>query len=257
MSTLDTARMQRVATALDANNAAIRAKGVTVPEGTKLDEQAALIAQIETGGYTAGDFLDPSMPKGVVYSERNIANDKYGFYGRKGITKVIIPEATGISDSAFMLCTALEAVEAPKVFSCGAASFNGCTKYKYAVFPRLLTVYTSVFFGCTSLLAADFGGSPSSSQGFIRATSFQNDSKLSILVLRASVVWTLSYINVFQGTPFASGKSGGKLYVPSAMIEAYQSATNWSTILGYANNQILPIEGSIYETQYVDGTPIA
>lgn len=50
MSTLDTARMQRVATALDANNAAIRAKGVTVPAGTKLDEQAALIAQIETGG---------------------------------------------------------------------------------------------------------------------------------------------------------------------------------------------------------------
>lgn len=26
--------------------------------------------------------------------------------------------------------------------------------------------------------------------------------------------------------------------------------------LGYANNQILPIEGSIYETKYADGTPI-
>lgn len=49
MATLDTARMQRLASALDANNAAIRAKGVTVPSGTKFDEQAALIAQIPTG----------------------------------------------------------------------------------------------------------------------------------------------------------------------------------------------------------------
>ena len=59
-----------------------------------------------------------------------------------------------------------------------------------------------------------------------------------------------------NSNPFANGKSGGTLYVPADMISSYQSATNWSTILGYANNQILPIEGSIYETQYVDGTPI-
>ena len=52
-----------------------------------------------------------------------------------------------------------------------------------------------------------------------------------------------------------SNGSGGTLYVPQALISTYQSATNWSTILGYANNQILPIEGSIYENQYADGTP--
>ena len=66
---------------------------------------------------------------------------------------------------------------------------------------------------------------------------------------------SLSNVNAFTGA-FASGGTGGTLYVPQALIASYQSATNWSTILGYANNQILPIEGSIYETQYADGTPI-
>lgn len=63
MSTLDAVRMQRLATALDANNAAIRAKGVTVPAGTKFDEQAALIAQIPTGG-----SLYNIIPQGMTWT---------------------------------------------------------------------------------------------------------------------------------------------------------------------------------------------
>lgn len=38
-----------------------------------------------------------------------------------------------------------------------------------------------------------------------------------------------------------------RLYVPSAQVAGYQAAANWSTILGYANNNILPVEGSPYE----------
>jgi len=82
-------------------------------------------------------------------------------------------------------------------------------------------------------------------------------SKLSTLILRQETkVAGLSNINSFGYTPFASDGSGGTLYVPSALISSYQSATNWSTILGYANNQILPIEGSQYENYYADGTAI-
>lgn len=63
MATLDTARMQRLASALDANNSAIRAKGVTVPSGTKFDEQAALIAQIPSGG-----GLFNIIPQGMTWT---------------------------------------------------------------------------------------------------------------------------------------------------------------------------------------------
>lgn len=59
-----------------------------------------------------------------------------------------------------------------------------------------------------------------------------------------------------NGTPFASGGTGGTLYVPNALKSSYQSASNWSTILGYATNSIQAIEGSYYETHYADGTVI-
>lgn len=93
--------------------------------------------------------------------------------------------------------------------------------------------------------------------------SFYGDSKLSTLILRSTTVVPLgSPAGAFSSTPFASGKAGGILYVPSELIASYQEATNWSTVLEYADsegnpqNQILPIEGSIYETQYADGTLI-
>lgn len=75
------------------------------------------------------------------------------------------------------------------------------------------------------------------------------------IILRNNVVPDLRAINGLP-TCFQTAGSGGTLYVPQALIAEYQAATNWSTILGYTNNQILPIEGSIYETQYADGTPI-
>lgn len=91
------------------------------------------------------------------------------------------------------------------------------------------------------------------------ANNFNGCTQLSTLILRHNGVVSLQNTNAFTNTPFASGKAGGTLYVPQALIASYQSATNWSTILNYGSgeqNQILPIEGSIYETQYVDGTPI-
>ena len=92
--------------------------------------------------------------------------------------------------------------------------------------------------------------------GEISGNAFNGCSNLKVIVLRGSGVTKIAATTAISNTPFASGKSGGTLYVPQALISTYQSATNWSTILSYENNQILPIEGSIYETQYVDGHPL-
>lgn len=108
---------------------------------------------------------------------------------------------------------------------------------------------------CSNLRAADFTGKYG---GGINGT-FNKCTNLTVLVLRRTTVNNLSNVIAFSNSPFASGKAGGTLYVPQALIASYQAATNWSTILSYgsgAQNSILPIEGSIYETQYVDGTPI-
>ena len=78
---------------------------------------------------------------------------------------------------------------------------------------------------------------------FEKSTNF---NKLAIY--RSDAVVPLDNINAFANTPFASGGAGGTLYVPSALISSYQSATNWSTIIGYANNSIQAIEGSEFQT---------
>jgi len=75
----------------------------------------------------------------------------------------------------------------------------------------------------------------------IGAYAFANNSNLTSLTLPAQTVVPLSNINAFNVTPFASGNAGGILYVPSSLISSYQAATNWSTILGYENNQIQAI----------------
>ena len=88
---------------------------------------------------------------------------------------------------------------------------------------------------------------------------------MDVLVIRSDTITTLNNISAFNNTPFASGKSGGTLYVPADLISSYQSATNWSTILGYANNSIKSIESTHTDPSapidltlyYADGTPIS
>ena len=112
-----------------------------------------------------------------------------------------------------------------------------------------------MFQNCSALEAVDTNQIDSNNglQGYC----FQNCSALKVLILRnANNIAKLGNTNSFTGTPLASGGTGGTIYVPSALISSYQAATNWSTILGYANNSIQAIEGSIYENQYADGTPI-
>ena len=129
--------------------------------------------------------------------------------------------------------------------------FDFQAKVKYFVLPKVTDFSVYMFQNSTSLLGVDMNAVTT-----IRQDCFAGCTNFGLLVIRKNGVPTLSNIIAFNNTKFASGKAGGTLYVPQALITNYQSATNWSTILGYSSNQILPIEGSIYETQYADGTPI-
>lgn len=221
-----------------------------------------------SGGYTNDDFADRTKPVGVVNVPADVREGsgegnlkwQYLLAGRAGITTVNFPYTTIVPTGFCLRCTSLTQINAPLVTTMFGNAFQLCSGLVYAVFPKLKSFQgSSAFASCTSLAAADFGGNASTSQsrdGFYAAYTFSGCTRLTTLILRGNAVWKLSNTNTFNNTPFASGKAGGTLYVPQSLISSYQSATNWSTILGYANNQILPIEGSAYETQYADGTPI-
>lgn len=169
----------------------------------------------------------------------------YTFYDCQRLPSVTVDNVTTIYSNAFQNCKALTSISLPSVTSMSSSIFNGCTNLtSVSLNPNYAgTGGTSMFANCANLEVLDLKNIKS-----IVTRMFENDAKLATLVLRKSdAIATLSGIDAFNVTPFASGKSGGTLYVPQALISSYQSASNWSTILGYENNQIKPIEGSIYE----------
>lgn len=215
---------------------------------------AAAIAAIPSGG---GGDIDTLVENTIQdYSSSDITTiGPYKFYACVNLISVDCPNVTKlISGYAFSGCTKLKSINlhnVQQISSGGQYAFRDCKSLVNAALPLLNDVNSNTFSGCSALQKVDVKGA------YIRNVAFQNCTVFDTLILRHTSVSSLANINAFNGTPFASGGSGGTLYVPQSLLaSAYPNATNWSTILGYANNQILPIEGSIYETQYADGTPI-
>ena len=193
-----------------------------------------------------------SLPNMTTLNNINQNNNGYIFANCTELTSFSAPKITRASDYLLFGCTSLVTLDAKELTDSGAQLAKGCTSLRTVVFPKIQVLYNTCFGSCTSLETVDILGS-----NYIHANVFSGDTNLTTLIIRKDGVCTLQNINNFNNTPFASNGTGGTLFVPQAQISAYQSASNWSTLLGYANNQVLPIEGSIYETQYADGTVIA
>lgn len=216
---------------------AIRTKGGTSAQLVFPSGFVNAINNIPTGGggYTAVEIANGTVPSGAVVVDLGTSDmSQFAFAGRTLITSVNI-SCSNINLSAMENCTGLVTAVINKTGT--SRSGNNFLK------------------GCTQLKTVDFVYF----KGQIAQNAFQNDSSFDTLIIRNTddipVLW--GGVGNFNGTPFASGGSGGTMYVPSAMISTYQSASNWSTLLGYANNSIQAIEGSIYKNAYADGTPIS
>lgn len=202
------------------------------------------------------ELYDHALPSGTLHTE---ATQTFNIGARTGVTHIDAPNVTALTQESFKGWTGLATAYFPKVINTNSHYlFEGCSSLEGIVFPAIgavnygnMVAMHNMFKNCVNMQYFD-----AFFTGFNGWDTFVNDAKLSLVILRRNAVTSLGDVNKFNGTPFASNGSGGTLYVPSAQISSYQAATNWSTILGYANNQILPIEGSIYETQYADGTPV-
>lgn len=232
---------------------AIRTKGGTSSQLAFPNGFVYAVNAIPTsGGISAISLLDRTITE--IDDATITTLGEYALAMCKNLTSCNLPNVSSISAYAFYGSSNLVKAFFPLCTILWQYAFQSCTNLVYAVFPSYITgtAQTGRIFGyCSKLKGVDFN------KQYFLTNVFADCVVLDTVVLRrADDITTLSNINNFQNTPFASNGSGGTLYVPQALIESYQSATNWSTLLGYPNNQILKIEGSIYETQYVDGTPI-
>lgn len=165
-----------------------------------------------------------------------LSNENIGDYYNDRITK--------LRTYAFYYCSTITTAEFPNVLECNTGSLRQCANLTEVRFASLQHVYVSgLMADCPKLEFVDLG--PSSAVG---TTTFTNDTSLKTIILRRGAApAALQNLNTFNGTPYDSGGSGGKVYVPSALIEQYKNATNWSVLVGYGTVEFVAIEGSEYE----------
>lgn len=113
----------------------------------------------------------------------------------------------------------------------GRYGLAGCTKLTSVMLPAVRITDGNSMVDCSELIKADFSNLQN-----IRYLTFSRNKKLVTLIIRTQVVTKLEKTTAFRDTPIESGT--GYVYVPSALVDSYKTATNWST---YAN-QIRAIE---------------
>lgn len=215
---------------------AIEGKGVSVSSSATLDDYAALVDSISGGGgdVNFSDYLSGNLTEYHDTKSTTIYN--YALEQYKPIVKLRMDLLLTTSASCFYRACQNGAMVFPVMNDTGGG-FSQC--------------YAKVI---------DFGGNLS-----IKNNGFNGSTYLDTLIFRkSSGLVSLGNITQFNGTPFKSGGTGGTIYIPKVLYDHlgdgtsldYKAATNWSTIEGYGTITWAKIEGSIYETQYADGTSI-
>lgn len=221
--------------------------------GTNIDvaNYAAVDVNVSGGGgYSIDDIALRNISGDIRVTANKIGN--YAFANCTGLTSIYVDGATGeLGAGAFADCTGLT-----RLF---LASTTGMPSSSVRVFANVTA--TIVWLTIEGVGSRRFEGWKGTKLDMpicreLGGTSFYGVPNMDTLILRYSGVALLRDVNAFNGSRFASNGAGGTLYVPQSQISSYQSASNWSTILGYANNNIAAIEGSQYENYYADGTPI-
>lgn len=212
----------------------------------------SLTVNVSGGASSENAILDGTLSgayeNSIVTKLRNFALN-----GLTSLTSVSFPNVTEIGNNVMQGCTEVTSISFPKLTKTGTYAFAGMTKLVSAVFPLFNAgLGTFVFSGDSLLKTVDLGPSCSSLGG----QAFAGCSVLDTVILRRSSVVSCS-VNTFNNTPFASGGTGGTVYVPNDLISSYQSASNWSTLYNAGTVTFAKIEGSIYENAYADGTSIS
>jgi len=248
------------------------ANGVTGASDTTLSDAVRTLADGygQGGGWSVED-IEAGAPDGDVVSTgtsirgnayagsnitsyvNNVVSMPYGmgvqdraFNSCVELKTVSMPKLQKMSNYVFTGCTAMTKLSVPLLYSIGNYSLQNCKALTAIALPKLTTAISYLAQNCTALEVADLGSCPA-----INTSSFQGCTALRTLVLRRTAgVCTCSWNNHLGG--IYSNPTASTIYVPSALISAYQSASGWSSAYA-AGVTFAQIEGSIYETKDANG----
>lgn len=217
-----------------------------------------------------------SLPSGIVVIYQ------YTFYNCTNLALTSLPSGiVSIGSSAFFSCRNVAFTSLPSSLktissdafrgagitsiSCDGAitSFQNNAFTGNSTYSSLLTSASFPNMALTSTIGSAFGSTTAAyacqllefcdigSTTGIGSSAFANCYSLATLVLRKTAsVCTLSNVSAFTNTPMSGyNNQTGTVYVPSALIDSYKTATNWSTLYNNGTVTFEAIEGSDYELE--------
>lgn len=183
----------------------------------------------------------------------------YKFNRHTSLTNVCLPNLVTANGNVFQYCHGLRLVQLYGLN--GFVSYNNTFSYiesggrTIIVLPSVTNTGngSSSTFGRGHIGIVDLGPNLKTlaSDTFYTSTvSAQTMPTVATVILRSSTVVTSSTSGAINGIT--------DVYVPSALITEYQTATNWATRYTASSYPMTfhAIEGSQYEHYYADGTPI-
>ena len=174
-----------------------------------------------TGTIKVSSLADKIKEIKITNEVLNENNEFRGFIDGT-ITEVDHSTAESLCMYAFSNCSLLTRVNLPELKDIPSYAFYRCSNLTHITLPLVTKINENAFAYCTSLNKIDLPSVTS-----ILTYVFNNCTALNALILRSSTMCTLSSTNSLSNTPIASGT--GYIYVPSALVNSYKTATNWST----------------------------
>ena len=169
-------------------------------------------------GLIGGATIDIEIPYGVTTIR------KYAFYNFNGLTSIAIPDSvTSIGNFAFNDCTGLTSITIPdSVTSIDNYALSGCRGLTSITIPdSVTTIGNSAFNGCRGLTNVTMGNGLTK----INSLIFGYCTALAVVDFSTyATIPTLTSADAFYNTP-----SNLIIKVPSALLDEWKAATNWST----------------------------
>lgn len=159
-----------------------------------------------------------------VYAPEVLTIGSWAFYGNTALQKVEIPKATRLTNGTFLQCKNLSFLSCDNMLDMSTQTLSNTALTEFYA-PKITYLGDAVFASNPSLQYIEVG--PLTTRNYVYRNTFKNCPSLTTLVIRATGLINLENVNAFEGTPIASGT--GYIYIPSALIPNFQTATNWST----------------------------
>jgi hypothetical protein len=163
-------------------------------------------------------FADKTIDEFANFYERNVTVAVYPkakvachSVGKTMLAKAVLPNVETVWDRAFRDCVKLQEIVLPKATSLGESAFDNCQTLKTVDLPKATSLGYKCFSTCYQLTAL----------------ILRSKTRCSIVNGTFSANYHLT--GTKESTHNPNGDKDGYIYVPSALINSYKTATYWKS----------------------------